>query len=40
MDEFSFRYSNRSGLGVGDVERAEMIAKGAEGKRLTYRRPH
>jgi hypothetical protein len=40
LDEFSFRYTNRSGLGVGDVERAEMIAKGAEGKRLTYRRPH
>lgn len=40
LDEFSFRYTNRSGLGVGDVERAELIAKGAEGKRLTYRRPH
>jgi len=40
LDEFSFRYSNRSGLGIGDVERAEKIAKGAEGKRLTYRRPH
>ena len=40
LDEFSFRYSNRSGLGVGDVARAELIAKGAEGKRLTYRRPN
>jgi transposase-like protein len=40
LDEFSFRYCNRSGLGVEDVARAEMIAKGAEGKRLTYRRPH
>ena len=40
LDEFSFRYSNRSGLGIGDVARAEKIAKGAEGKRLTYRRPH
>ncbi len=38
LDEFSFRYTNRSGLGIGDVVRAEMIAKGAEGKRLTYRR--
>lgn len=37
--EFSFRYSNRSGLGVSDKERAEKIARGAEGKRLTYRRP-
>jgi transposase-like protein len=40
LDEFSFRYTNRSGLGVSDVERAELIAKGAEGKRLTYRRPN
>lgn len=40
LDEFSFRYTNRSGLGIGDVARAELIAKGAEGKRLTYRRPH
>jgi transposase-like protein len=40
LDEFSFRYSNRSGLGVDDVARAQLIAKGAEGKRLTYRRPH
>ena len=40
LDEFAFRYTNRSGVGVEDVERAEMIAKGAEGKRLTYRRPN
>ncbi|MFN3350780.1 IS1595 family transposase [Pseudorhodoplanes sp.] len=40
LDEFSFRYSNRSGLGVDDVMRAELIAKGADGKRLTYRRPN
>jgi len=40
LDEFAFRYSNRSGLGVGDVARAELIAKGAEGMRLAYRRPH
>ncbi len=39
LDEFSFRYSNRSGVGVGDIERAARILKGAEGKRLTYRRP-
>lgn len=39
LDEFAFRYTNRSGVGVEDVARAEMIAKGAEGKRLTYRRP-
>jgi hypothetical protein len=40
LDEFSFRYSNRSGLGVNDVERAALILKGAEGKRLTYRSPN
>lgn len=40
LNEFSFRYTNRSGLGVGDVERAARILKGAEGKRLTYRRPY
>jgi transposase-like protein len=40
LDEFSFRYCNRSGLGVGDVERAAMTLKGIEGKRLTYRRPN
>src|SRR6202022_2688285 len=37
--EFDFRYSNRIGLGVDDVERAEKLAKGIVGKRLTYRRP-
>ncbi|MDT3683837.1 MAG: IS1595 family transposase [Pseudorhodoplanes sp.] len=40
LDEFSFRYTHRSGVGVDDVARAQLIAKGAEGKRLTYRRPH
>ncbi len=39
LNEFSFRYSNRSGLGVGDVERAALALKGIEGRRLTYRRP-
>lgn len=38
--EFNFRYSNRIALGVTDTERAGRIARGAEGKRLTYRRPH
>jgi hypothetical protein len=37
LNEFSFRYSNRSGLGVSDGERAALAIKGAEGKRLTYR---
>jgi transposase-like protein len=36
--EFAFRYSNRSANGVEDTQRAALIVKGAEGKRLTYRR--
>lgn len=39
LDEFSFRYSNRVRLGVGDAERAVRALKGGEGKRLTWRRP-
>jgi len=38
LDEFSFRYSNRSKLGLEDTERASLAIKGADGKRLTYRR--
>src|SRR5580704_4068938 len=38
--EFDFRYSNRIGLGVDDVARAEIAAAGIKGKRLTYRRPN
>ncbi|HJS85197.1 MAG TPA: IS1595 family transposase [Acetobacteraceae bacterium] len=36
LNEFSFRYSNRSKLGVEDAERAVRAIRGAEGKRLTY----
>jgi transposase-like protein len=39
LDEFSFRWNNRSALGVEDTERAAAILKGIVGKRLTYRRP-
>jgi transposase-like protein len=39
LTEFDFRYSNRIALGVDDAERAARAVKGAEGKRLTYRRP-
>lgn len=39
LNEFDFRYSNRSGLGVEDAERASKVLKGTEGKRLTYRQP-
>jgi transposase-like protein len=39
LAEFDFRYNNRSGLGVEDIERAARTLKGIEGKRLTYRQP-
>lgn len=35
-DEFAFRYTHR---GLSDGERAELIYKGSEGKRLTYKQP-
>lgn len=38
LNEFDFRYSNRSALGVNDAERTELAIRGATGKRLTYRR--
>jgi ISXO2-like transposase domain len=38
VQEFAFRWNNRSSLGVEDAERAAAIVKAAEGKRLTYRR--
>ncbi len=36
LDEFQFRWNNRSKLGVEDTERACIAIRGAEGKRLTY----
>jgi hypothetical protein len=38
LAEFDFRHNNRIALGVNDGERAEQLAKGIVGKRLTYRR--
>ena len=38
LHEFDFRYSNRSKLGIEDGERTTLAIKGADGKRLTYRR--
>ena len=38
LAEFDFRYNNRMALKISDTERTENIAKGIEGKRLTYRR--
>jgi transposase-like protein len=39
LNEFSFRYTHRSGVGIDDAERGEIALKGITGKRLTYRRP-
>lgn len=39
LAEFGFRYSNRSKVGVEDVERAELALLGVKGKRLTYATP-
>lgn len=38
LDEFTFRYSNRSKLGIDDATRAQIALRGISGKRLTYRR--
>ncbi len=38
LTEFDFRYNRRSALGWNDADRVNDIAKGIEGKRLTYRR--
>ena len=35
LGEFDFRYNQRQ---IGDWERARIVLKGIEGKRLTYRR--
>ena len=40
LAEFDFRYNNRIALGVDDTNRANELAKGIVGKRLTYRRPN
>ena len=39
LNEFDFRYSNRQSVGVDDAERTSLAVKGADGKRLLYRRP-
>lgn len=40
LDEFEFRHNTRTKLGFTDTDRAKLAVKGAEGKRLTYRRTH
>jgi transposase-like protein len=39
LAEFDFRHNNRIALGINDAMRAENLAEGIVGKRLTYRRP-
>jgi transposase-like protein len=39
LSEFDFRYSNRSKLGIEDIERSEKAISGAAGKRLYYQEP-
>ena len=38
LAEFDFRYSHRVKLGFDDTTRTMLAIRGAEGKRLTYRR--
>jgi transposase-like protein len=40
LAEFDFRHNNRIALGINDKDRANELAKGIVGKRLTYRRPN
>lgn len=39
LAEYDFRYNHRVRLGYGDQARTVAAIQGAEGKRLTYRRP-
>jgi transposase-like protein len=39
LAEFDFRYNRRASLGINDPQRVADIVRGADGKRLTYRRP-
>ena len=40
LNEFDFRYNNRSRLGIEDEQRTANALKGIVGKRLTYRYPN
>lgn len=39
LAEFAFRHNHRIALGVDDIARTNAALRGAEGKRLMYRRP-
>ena len=40
LDEASFKWNTRIALGIDDAMRAEILLKGAKGKRLMYHQPH
>jgi transposase-like protein len=40
LAEFDFRYNHRIAIGTDDSARADKLAEGIVGKRLTYRRPN
>lgn len=40
LAEFDFRYTERAGNGVNDIQRADKLLEGVVGKRLTYQTPH
>jgi len=37
-DEFAFRHNTRVALGYNDGERAAILVRNAEGKRLTFKK--
>jgi hypothetical protein len=37
--EFEFRYNNRAGNGVDDLDRAQIALRSIVGKRITYAAP-
>jgi hypothetical protein len=39
INEIAFKWNNCIALGIDDTARTTAAIKGAEGKRLTYRRP-
>jgi transposase-like protein len=40
INEIAFKWNNREALGVDDAERAAILLKGAQGKRLLYSQPN
>jgi predicted nuclease of restriction endonuclease-like (RecB) superfamily len=40
INEIAFKWNNREALGIDDAERAEILLRGAQGKRLLYSQPN